>query len=250
MEWGSSSLTRTPANLVHSSAGDSFDGALVGPNLVMFKRSWPATFTGMTYPASGASTHYISDLMPNTSYRISGSGAPANATTDSAGVLTFAADGTGNIIVGFSPPSVVSITVTSAGASLVTGGTLQYAATCNYSDMSSVDCTSTATWSDTNTAAATISSHGLASAVGNGSTTILAVSNGIVGSAELTVSGVGATQQGPPPGMQSSPSTQQGPPPGMQTSPFTQPGPPPGMQSSPSTQQGPPPGMQTTPSAP
>ena len=65
----------------------------------MFMRNWPATFTSVTYPASGATTQYVSDLTPNTTYSISGTGAPATATTDTAGVLTFNAAGTGSIVV-------------------------------------------------------------------------------------------------------------------------------------------------------
>jgi hypothetical protein len=76
---------------------------------VMFMRTWPATFTSLTYPASGATTQYISDLTPNTSYTISGTGAPTSATTDTAGVLTFTAAGTGNITINSStPPAKVS----------------------------------------------------------------------------------------------------------------------------------------------
>jgi hypothetical protein len=68
--------------------------------MVCFMRNWPAAFTGVTYPASGATTDYVSDLAPNTTYTISGAGAPASATTDTAGVLVFKAAGTGNITVG------------------------------------------------------------------------------------------------------------------------------------------------------
>jgi hypothetical protein len=72
---------------------------MIGSSLVMFMRNWPAAFTSVTYPASGATTHYISDLVPNTTYAITGAGAPASATTDTAGVLVFAATGTGEIAV-------------------------------------------------------------------------------------------------------------------------------------------------------
>jgi hypothetical protein len=41
----------------------------------------------------------VSDLTPNTAYTITGAGAPATASTDSAGVLTFSAAGTGNITI-------------------------------------------------------------------------------------------------------------------------------------------------------
>jgi hypothetical protein len=99
MEWGSSSLAQTATSLVYSSSGANFDGALVGTSLVMFMRNWPQTFTGVTYPASKATTQYVSDLIPNTSYSITGDGTPGSATTDAAGVLTFRATGTGSITV-------------------------------------------------------------------------------------------------------------------------------------------------------
>jgi hypothetical protein len=99
LEWGGSSFTKSNTVLVQSTAGQNFDGALVGGTLVMFMRNWPAAFSGVTYPASGATTQYVSDLTPNTAYPISGAGAPATATTDNAGVLTFSAAGTGSITV-------------------------------------------------------------------------------------------------------------------------------------------------------
>jgi hypothetical protein len=99
LEWGGSSFTKSNTVLVQSTAGQNFDGALVGGSLVMFLRDWPTTFSSVTYPASGATTQYVSDLTPNTTYTISGAGAPATATTDNAGVLTFSAAGTGSITV-------------------------------------------------------------------------------------------------------------------------------------------------------
>lgn len=99
MEWGATSLAKSPTTLVESSAGQNFDGALVASSLVMFMRNWPTAFTSTTYPASGATTQYISDLAPNTTYNITGAGAPPTATTDTAGVLTFPASGAGDITI-------------------------------------------------------------------------------------------------------------------------------------------------------
>jgi hypothetical protein len=99
LEWGKSSLTRSTTTLVQSASGQNFDGAKIASALVLFMRT-PATFTGVTYPASGATTQYVSDLAPNTNYAVSGTGAPTSATTDTAGVLSFTAAGTGNITVG------------------------------------------------------------------------------------------------------------------------------------------------------
>lgn len=97
LEWGSASLHKSPTSVVESTGGQIFQGAKVGLSLVMFMRDWPASFTGVTYPASGAATQYVSDLQPNMPYQITGDGTPGSAHSDSAGVLTFAAAGTGSI---------------------------------------------------------------------------------------------------------------------------------------------------------
>ena len=99
LEWGASSFTKSTTTLVQSSSGQKFDGALVGASLAMFMRSWPGNFTSTTFPASGATSIYVSDLEPSATYSLSGAGVPANATADSAGVLTFGATGTGNITI-------------------------------------------------------------------------------------------------------------------------------------------------------
>ena len=121
LEWGAAGFTKTSTTLVQSTAGQNFDGALVGSSLVMFMRAWPGTFTGVTYPASGATTHYLSDLTPNMSYAISGAGTPGTATTDTAGVLTFSATGTGNITVGAASGSGGTVY---GGGVIISGGTV------------------------------------------------------------------------------------------------------------------------------
>jgi hypothetical protein len=99
LDWGSAGFAGISANTVVSTSGNNFEGALLGSSLVMFMHDWPAAFTGITYAASGATTHYISDLTPNTSYTLSGAGAPTTATTDNAGLLVFTAAGSGNITI-------------------------------------------------------------------------------------------------------------------------------------------------------
>jgi hypothetical protein len=99
LEFGPSTLARSSTVLIQSTGGQNFDGALVDKSVIMFMRNWPAAFTTVTYPASGATTHYISDLEPNTTYSISGTGTPASARSDTAGVLAFTAAGTGSITV-------------------------------------------------------------------------------------------------------------------------------------------------------
>jgi hypothetical protein len=92
---GSASAT----SLVKSSAGTNFDGGVIGSTLVMFKRTLTDAFSSTTYPASGATRQYVTGLAPNRTYNISAMGAPASATTDSGGVLTFSATGAGNVTV-------------------------------------------------------------------------------------------------------------------------------------------------------
>jgi hypothetical protein len=187
LEWGSSSLSQSTTSLVHSSSGTTYDGALIGSSLVMFMRNWPAAITGITYPASQATTQYISDLTPNTTYAITGDGTPANATTDAAGVLTFAATGTGNITIGTATYNLTSITVTPSSASVIALATQQYTATCNYSDGSTANCTSSVTWSSSGGSVITINSSGLATGVAQGSANIIATNGSIQGQAGVTV---------------------------------------------------------------
>jgi hypothetical protein len=84
-------------------------------------------------------------------------------------------------------PTLSSITVSPGSQTLSSGSTLQLAATGSYSDGSSKVLTSSATWSSSNTAAATVSSGGLVTAVKAGSSSISATFGGITGSATLTV---------------------------------------------------------------
>ena len=188
LEWGSSGLAKSSTTLVQSTSGQSFDGARVGASLVMFMRSWPATFTSVTYPASGATTHYISDLAPNTRYGITGTGTPASATTDTAGVLVFSAAGTGSITVGTGPAlTLQSITVNPSAASLNPLGTQQYSANCAYSDGSNQDCTTSVTWQSSAINVATVNVSGLVTAVAQGDANIIAGLNGIRGQGAASV---------------------------------------------------------------
>ncbi len=91
---------------------------------------------------------------------------------------------------GHSPPpapSLSSITVTPAGASIAAGATQQFVATGTYSDGSTRVLTTSATWSTSSPAVATIDTGGLATAVAAGGTTIGAASGAVTGSTTLTV---------------------------------------------------------------
>jgi len=87
------------------------------------------------------------------------------------------------------PAVLDSIAVTPPDATILTGGTQQFTATGTYSDSSSQDLTSSASWSSSNTSVATINSSGLATGVAQGTSTITATDtgSGVFGSTSLTV---------------------------------------------------------------
>ncbi len=93
----------------------------------------------------------------------------------------------GSTLLTITPPTLVSIAITPANTSIVRGNTQQYTATGIYSDGSQQNLTTSVNWSSSNTAAATISSSGLATGVATGSTTIQATFGSTTASTQLTV---------------------------------------------------------------
>jgi hypothetical protein len=85
-------------------------------------------------------------------------------------------------------PTLISIAVTPANPTIQVGATRQFTATGTYSDSSTQNLTGSATWASSNTGVATISSAGLAMAMGVGSTSISARVGGVTGSTMMTVS--------------------------------------------------------------
>jgi uncharacterized protein YjdB len=75
-------------------------------------------------------------------------------------------------------PVLVSLSISPLNPSVVQGGTQQFAATAIYSDSSTIDVTTAATWSSSNIAVATIGASGLAATLSQGSTTIGAIYGG------------------------------------------------------------------------
>ena len=83
--------------------------------------------------------------------------------------------------------SLSAITVTPANSSVAKGLTQAFIATGIYTDNSTQDLTASVTWSSSNTAAATITSGGLATGASVGSTTIKATLGSVSGSTVLTI---------------------------------------------------------------
>ena len=93
------------------------------------------------------------------------------------------------------PAALVSITIAPQNPTIDLGASQQFTATGTYTDGTTQDLTSVATWSSTMATVAVISnnvgSQGLATSSGQGSTTISVTSGSVVGSTSLTVSTAG-----------------------------------------------------------
>ena len=112
------------------------------------------------------------------------------STADSSGKTTISATlsgqtGSATLTVVSSTPT--SIAVTPSDPSFADGSTQQFTATATYSNNTTANVTSSATWSSSNNAVATISSGGLGTGQGGGSTTISAAMSGVTGSTTATV---------------------------------------------------------------
>ena len=87
------------------------------------------------------------------------------------------------------PPTLNSIQVTPFSPTLSMGQSRQFSAIGTFSDGSTQDLTSVATWGSSNLGVATISASGLATAAGHGNTSITASSGSVTGNSPLTVEG-------------------------------------------------------------
>jgi len=162
----------------------------------------PSIVAGSTLQFTATGTYSDSSTQNLTSTATWASGTPATATIASGGLATAVAAGTtvitatvGSIVspgdtltVTGSGPTLTSITISPLNASIVPFATLQYAATCHWSDSTTTDCTGTVAWASSNMFEATINASGLATAGSASGTTIISASYGAVsGSSALSV---------------------------------------------------------------
>ncbi len=124
-------------------------------------------------------------------------GMGVGSTTVTAAVAGTTVTGSTSLIVG--APSLTSIAISAPSTSLDYPATLQFTATGTYSDGTTADITGTAAWASSNTAAATIATGGMATAVDPpipATTNITAALNGITSTAfSLTVMNAAPTLQ-------------------------------------------------------
>ncbi len=195
---GSTTITATTAGvsgtntLTVTSATPTIKAIVVAP-------SAPSIAAGATQQFTATATYSDGSTAAVTSSATWSSSNSAAATVNSSGLAAAVAIGTSSItatVNGISgsasltvtaAATLTGITVTPADPSLVADGTQQFTATANYSDGSTKNVTSSATWSSSNTAVATINSSGLATGVTSGTTIITATDNSETATTTATV---------------------------------------------------------------
>ncbi len=153
--------------------------------------------TGATQQFTAMGTFSDNSTQDLTSSATWSSSTPATATINTTGLATGVAAGSTTItavsgsVTGTATLTVTvtltTITVTPATATITAGSTQQFKAMGTYSDNSTQDLTSSATWSSSATGVATINASGLATGVAAGPATITAASGSVMGTATLTV---------------------------------------------------------------
>jgi YD repeat-containing protein len=158
----------------------------------------PSVPNGSTKQFTATGTYTDNSTQNLTSTATWTSSATAVATISSAGLATAVTQGastitatsgsvSGSTTLNVTAPALASIAVSPANPSVAKGLTKQFTATGTYTDNSTQDLTTTATWTSSATTIATIDSSGLATTLGQGSSTITATSGSVTGSTTLTV---------------------------------------------------------------
>lgn len=112
------------------------------------------------------------------------------ATAKSAGTATISAtmnSVTGSTAMTVNSAQLTSVTISPAGPAMAVGSTQPLAASANYTDGTSVDVTSSASWTSSNVAAATVSGSGMATAVAAGQSAVVATFNAVSGTTAVNV---------------------------------------------------------------
>ncbi|HVN92112.1 MAG TPA: Ig-like domain-containing protein [Terracidiphilus sp.] len=199
---GSTTITATMSG-VTGSATLTVTAAAVTVTSIGVSPATPNISSGATQQFTATATYSDGSTANVTATATWASSNPAVATINSSGLATGASPGSATISatlsgkMGSAVLTVVSstpksIAVTPANPSFANGSTQQFTATATYGDGSTANVTSSVTWSSSNTAVATISSSGLATGQGSGTSTISAKMDGVTGSTTATVTVSGA----------------------------------------------------------
>lgn len=174
--------------------GKTLTGMAVAPSTASIAAGATQQFTATATYSDGSTANVTSTTTWATSNM-------AMATINAAGLATGVASGpakitaslsgmsgTANLTVTAAAKTLKSIAVAPSSASIAAGATQQFTATGTYSDGSTANITSMASWTSSSTSVATITPAGLATAVASGSSTITAALSAVSGTAKLTVS--------------------------------------------------------------
>jgi trimeric autotransporter adhesin len=181
-------------------------GFFIGPTLstVTLAPSTPSVAVGKTQQMTATGTYDTSSTETVTDSASWASSDVTIATVSSTGLVTGIASGSatisatldgvsGSTTVNVTVANLASISITPASQSISSGSTQQYTAIGVLQNGNTVDLTNSVTWTSSNTAAATIASSGLATAlsVSSTETTNIAAQSGSITSntAVLTVTG-------------------------------------------------------------
>jgi hypothetical protein len=119
---------------------------------------------------------------------ISSAGLASTKAQGSSTVSTAFGSVTGKTTLTVTSPAIVSISVTPSGRTIAPGTKQNFSATGSFNDSTSQVITSDVSWASDNTAVATVSGNGAATAVASGIANISATMNSVTGSAPLNVS--------------------------------------------------------------
>ncbi len=179
---GSATLTVTPATLVSIAA--------TAPTLSI-ARGTTDQFTATGTFSDGSMqnlTNSVTWTSQNTGVAtITSSGLATGAGTGTSKIQAALGSINGSATLTVTPATLVSIAATAPTLSIAKGTTDQFTATGTFSDGSMQNLTNSVTWTSQNTGVATITSSGLATGAGTGTSKIQAASGSITGSATLTV---------------------------------------------------------------
>src|SRR5581483_9213105 len=134
---------------------------------------------GSTQPLSSVLWSSSSSVVAPVSGDATNPGVAASATQGTTTITASAVGISGSATLTVGPPTLVSIAISPQNAAIATGTTDQFTATGTYTDGSTQDLTSTASWSSSLTSAASINGSGLATALAPGATTIHASSGAV-----------------------------------------------------------------------
>lgn len=183
---GTSTLSITPAQLVSMTVSPTNPTIALGQSQqfsttgTYTDRTTKDLTTNATWTSSSATVAVISNSTGSQGLATS-SGVGSTTITATMGSISAST----TLTVGAA--QLVSIAVTPANASIALGTGQQYTATGTYTNSTTADLTSVASWSSSLTTVATIASTGSATSTGQGTTTITATYHSISGTASLTV---------------------------------------------------------------